>query len=295
MLKRKRLAVINGDDFGFSPEVNRAIIQAHEQGVLTSTSLMVTGDAFQEAVELARSHPQLAVGLHLVLVCGRAALSPGTILHLTNDMGQFSNNPTQAGLRYQFDPAARQELQREIRAQLEKFRQTGLPLSHVDGHLHLHCHPVVLQILIDFADEFGIPLIRLPSEELDFTLKLDRSALFSKATGWWIFNQLRRHGERQLQSAGIGYVDKVYGLLRSGTITEPYLLGLIPQIQADIIEIYAHPAASTTGELGNDLLGSGAKELEALLSDKVRQSLTEQGFELTNFRELTKMEVLSPR
>ncbi|MGB8698288.1 MAG: ChbG/HpnK family deacetylase, partial [Thermosynechococcaceae cyanobacterium] len=169
MHPKQRFAIVNGDDFGFSPGVNAAIVQAHQHGVLTSTSLMVTGAAFPEAIALAQAHPDLAVGLHLVLVCGKSALPPERIPHLVDSQGQFPDNPTQAGLRYQFSPAARQELRLEIRAQLEQFRQTGLPLAHVDGHLHLHAHPVVLDILIDLAPEFGIRVIRLPYEELRLT------------------------------------------------------------------------------------------------------------------------------
>ncbi|HEX4439875.1 MAG TPA: ChbG/HpnK family deacetylase, partial [Thermoanaerobaculia bacterium] len=131
----KRL-VVTGDDFGFSDGVNAAIVEAHEHGVLTSASLMVTGDASTGAVAAARELPTLSVGLHLVLVSGRAVLPPPRIPHLVGPDGRFRDSPTAAGLVYRFHPAARRELRAEIRAQLERFRETGLPLAHVDGHLH---------------------------------------------------------------------------------------------------------------------------------------------------------------
>ena len=164
--------IINGDDFGLSSSVNQAIIQAHQEGILTSTSLMVTGSAFAEAVALAKQNPRLGVGLHLTLVCGRSQLSPREIPHLVNEQGDFLTDPVKAGLRYQFSSAARPALRQEIYAQLQAFQATGLPLSHVDGHLHLHTHPVILGILKEFAPEFSIPFIRLPYEELNFTLKI---------------------------------------------------------------------------------------------------------------------------
>lgn len=99
---QRKFAIINGDDFGFSSGVNRAIVKAHEQGILTSTSLMVTGEAV-EAVALAEAHPRLAVELHLVLVCGRAVLPPSQIPHLVDPTGQFLFNSVRAGLRYQFN------------------------------------------------------------------------------------------------------------------------------------------------------------------------------------------------
>jgi len=291
---RRRFAIINGDDFGFSSGVNQAIIKAHEQGVLTSTSLMVTGEAATHAIALAHAHPNLAVGLHLVLVCGKAVLPPSEIPHLVDSAGNFSSDSLNAGLRYQFSQAARRELRLEIRAQLEKFRQTGLPLSHVDGHLHLHSHPVVLGILAELAEEFNIKVIRLPSEELRFTLRLDKRDLLTKLLWSFVFTRLRSYGESLLKSKGIYFCDRVYGLLQSGRMTEEYLRGLIGQIQADVVEIYSHPAITILGEPLNGPPGAGEAELAALLSEQVRDLLTNNGFELTNYNTIEPLFLLVP-
>lgn len=278
-----RYMIINADDFGFSTGVNQAIVQAHERGILTSTSLMVTGEAAKEAIALARNHPNLAVGLHLVLVCGCSVLPHSKIPHLVDKEGNFSSDSLKAGLSYQFNRAARQELRQEIRAQLETFRASGLPLSHVDGHLHLHVHPVVLRYLVELADEFQITAIRLPLEELRMTLKLDRRDVLTKLIWWSVFGGLRRYGEGLLKAKGICCTQRVYGLLQSGCMTEDYLLGLIPQITADWVEIYSHPAIAWAEEPLNGPLGAGTKELEALLSLQVRAMLAQNGFELTNY------------
>lgn len=285
-MAQPRFVIVNGDDFGFSSGVNQAIIQAHQHGVLTSTSLMVSGDAAQEAIALAHNHPSLAVGLHLVLVCGRSVLPPEQIPHLVDPMGHFSNSPLRAGLIYQFQPQARQELSLEIRAQLEKFRDSGLALSHVDGHLHLHTHPVVLDILTKLAPEFGIRVIRLPSEELGINLQLDRRNLLTKLIWSMVFGRLRHYGAELLVSHQIKFADRVYGLLQTGNVTESYLLGLIPQIQANLVEIYAHPAITKPGEALNGSVGAGEPELAALLSEQVRQTLSLNGFELINYHRL---------
>lgn len=295
-MQAQRFAIINGDDFGFSEGVNQAIIKAHKEGVLTITSLMVSADAAKEAVTLASTHPNLAVGLHLVLVCGRSVSPPEQIPHLVNKQGNFSNSPLNTGLRYQFVKETHQELRQEIRAQLEKYCSTGLPLSHVDGHLHLHIHPVVLRILVDLAPEFDIKVIRLPSEELGMTLKVNRSHLLTKLVWSAVFGRLRRYGEKLLESQGISFTQRVYGLLQTGGITEEYLLGLIPQIQANLVEIYSHPAMPTAGFSTrhcananaipdnplNGELKTGEAELAALLSDRVRAALLNNGFEITN-------------
>jgi predicted glycoside hydrolase/deacetylase ChbG (UPF0249 family) len=96
--------IINGDDFGYSDAVNRAIIQAHQHGALTSASLMVNEAAAAQAVALAQAHPTLAVGLHLVLVLGSATVPHVEIPHITDAQGRFTNSSFQAGLQYYFSP-----------------------------------------------------------------------------------------------------------------------------------------------------------------------------------------------
>lgn len=218
-----------------------------------------------------------------MLVCGKSVLPPSQIPHLVDTAGNFADSPLVAGLRYQFQPAAREELRQEIRAQLQKFRDSGLTLSHVDGHLHLHAHPVILRILVELSSEFDIRFIRLPSEELGMTLKLDRKNLLTKLVWSGVFGGLRRYGEGLLKSHGISFTDRVYGLLQTSNMSEEYLLGLIPQIQADLVEIYAHPAVINPGEPLNGTPGSGEVELAALLSERVREMLNDNGFELTSY------------
>jgi len=273
----KRFAVINADDFGISEDVNRAIARAFDRGILTSTSLMVTGDACAEAVELAKIRPKLAVGLHLVLCCGKSALPASEIPDLVDRDGNFPEDPTVAGLRYQFSRAARSQLKREIKAQLEKFQQTGLKLSHLDGHLHLHCHPVILAIISELAENFAIEFVRLPQEELNLNLSFDRADLSTKLIRSFIFDRLRQVGEDIFTKKQIGFADRVYGLLQTGQISEDYLLHLIGNIKkVNLIEIYAHP----------DLKGTGKQELAALTSKRVQECLSFHNFELTNYNEL---------
>jgi hopanoid biosynthesis associated protein HpnK len=280
-----RTLTVTGDDFGFSRAVNRAIIEAHERGVLTHASLMVNGAAAAEAIALARSRPDLSVGLHLVVVDGAATLPPTEIPHLTGADGRFRGTSVSAGLRYQFSGAARRELAREIRAQLERFRETGLALSHVDGHHHMHLHPFVLETLTGLAREFAIPAIRLPSEELGLALAISPGNFAGKTLWSGIFGLLRRHGERRLRKAGIAFSERVYGLLETGRVTGPYLLDLIPRIRADRVEIYCHPAVASPGEPSSGPSGAGPAELSALLSPRVREAIGASGFVLSRPQE----------
>ena len=99
---RRRL-IVNADDFGRSSSINQAVIRAHREGILTTTSLMVNEAACAEAVALAAENPRLGVGLHLTFLCGHSALPPDKIPGLVNSSGEFSNSPANTGMRYFFN------------------------------------------------------------------------------------------------------------------------------------------------------------------------------------------------
>ena len=278
--------IINGDDFGYSDAVNRAIIQAHQYGVLTSASLMVNEKAAAQAVALAKAQPSLAVGLHLVLVLGCAALPHAEIPLITNAQGRFTNSSFQAGIQYYFSPAARREVRREMRAQFERFAATGLPFSHVDGHTHLHQHPVVFAELIRLCEEFGVRRVRVVKGEMRLSLRLDRRHLPLKLVWGTVFNLLGNWCERQLRGRGFVKPQKVYGLLQSGDLNEDYLLGLIPRMTQTTTEIYAHPLAFDADETAQRENPGGGRELQALTSTKVREVIEQAGFSLTTYEGL---------
>ncbi len=275
--------IINADDFGYSSAVNRAILQAHREGVLTSTSLMVNERAVDEAIQLAKETPALAVGLHLVLVLGRSALPSSVIPHLVNPDGNFTTSSFIAGIKYFFSPAARRELKQEMRAQFEKFRATGLPFSHVDGHTHLHMHPVVFDELIKLCEEYGVKRLRVVKGEIRLSLRLDRSQLPIKLVLGGVFNLLARHCEKKLRGRGFVVPEKVYGLLQTGNMNEDYWLWLLLQMPRTASEIYTHPLAADAEEWNIQENPRGAIELQALLSPCVREAIKAAGFELSSY------------
>ena len=150
-----RRLIVNADDFGRSPSINEAVIRAHREGILTSASLMVNEPAFEEAAVLARQNPRLAVGLHLTLVCGHSTRPPESIRGLVNAAGEFSRSPVMAGFRYFAQRSLRPQLREEIRAQFRKFGGVGVPLDHLNGHLHIHLHPTVLKILLKDSELYS--------------------------------------------------------------------------------------------------------------------------------------------
>lgn len=286
-LESKQLRVIiNADDFGMSEEVNEAVIRAYKEGVLTSTSLMVTGAAFEQAVKLAKENPGLAVGIHLVTVAGKSLLSHSEIPALVDREGNFSNNPTAAGLKYYFSPRARRELRKELAAQLEKFHSTGLPLSHLDGHLHLHVHPVIFKATLDLGAKYGARRMRVPAEERHLALAFDRANRLQKTIHTLLFGGLARYMKKKLRERGFTFPERVYGDLQSGRMSERYFLYALDNLTAETSEIYFHPAVYADDRLLNKDERQCSIEFEALTSNRVKEKVEELGVKLVNYSEI---------
>lgn len=277
--------IVNADDFGLSKGANRAIIKAWQEGILTSASLMVGGSAFGEAVALAGENPGLQVGLHLTLVQGRASLLHDGFPSITDQQGNFSNDPVLAGMRYFFLRPLRKQLHREIEAQVVKFRETGLPLSHIDGHLNIHMHPVIFDILLELMPRHGIASFRLSRERLGVDLALAQRRRLGKAVDAFIFSRLAARCRPGLDRLGIVYTSEVKGLLNSGRMTEEYLLGAMDILQEGMTEIYFHPGCHPDDELRRWMPDyRHDEELAALTSIRVKEKINRLGIRLRNYR-----------
>jgi len=139
--------IVNADDLGLTPGVNRGILRAFQGGIVTSASLLVTGSAFEEAVALARQNPGLDVGLHLTLVEERAVLGREVLPTLVDEGGRFPRTSSEFFRRAVLGRINWDEVEREIAAQIARFQKTGLRLSHLNSHQHLHMFPPVFKIV----------------------------------------------------------------------------------------------------------------------------------------------------
>jgi hopanoid biosynthesis associated protein HpnK len=275
--------IVNADDFGLSNEVNRAVIRAFREGVLTSCSLMVTGEAFEQAVQLARENPGLAVGIHLVTVCGRSVLPPNTVPALVDRLGCFSGNPVMAGLKYFFSKQARSQLRRELAAQFSKFHQTGLPLSHIDGHLHMHLHPVIFKTAIALGVQHNVRRMRVPYDDLVLALRFDQSSVLRKVILSFVFAVFSRFMKRRLKSLGFCFPERVYGLFQTGNMNEAYFLQTLKSLNANSNEIYFHPALHEPRQKPDSAAGA---EFAALTSQRVVEQLKQLQIRRINYFEL---------
>ncbi len=270
--------IINGDDFGLSPAINSAVIQAHREGVLTSTSLMVAGEAFTEAVELAHATPTLAVGLHLVVSNGKAVLPRKDIPHLVDGNGRFADMPLQVGLLYGFSHAAQAELRREMTAQFERFTATGLPLSHVDGHQHLHIHPMVFSRLLPLAEDFKAHGLRLPVDRLYQALRYSRQQALIKITWAIILGLVCRWCRSRLRGHPLSVPQQVYGILQTGHMHKAYVVKVLRDLRKPATELFFHPSTTLQNPFGPN-----PGDLETLLSADIRQVIEEQELQLATY------------
>jgi chitin disaccharide deacetylase len=275
--------IINGDDFGESPEVNEAVIRAFQAGTLTSCSLMVTGESFADAVRLARENEGLAVGLHLVTVLGKAVLPPDEIPTLVDQDGHFPDSPTLAGLKYYFSKSARRQLASELAAQFERFHATGLRLSHVDSHLHLHVHPVIFSSALELAERYGVRRMRVPRDDFWLAARFQRKDLVRKAIAALVFEMLTRRMKKQLRARGFSFAERVYGHFLSGGMSLDYTLFVLEHLSARTNEIYFHPAASDGGARSDSDQQQRRREFEVLLSSAFRDRLQNPDIKLTNY------------
>jgi hopanoid biosynthesis associated protein HpnK len=272
---RCRRLIVNADDFGRSASINQAVIRAHQEGILTTASLMVNEPAFEEAVALARERPTLGVGLHLTLLCGHSALPAGEIPGLVNRNGELSHKPAGAGFRYFFQPGLREQLRREIHAQFQKFRAARLPLDHVNGHLHLHLHPTVFGILMADAAQLGLKHLRLTHDPFRLNLRLVSGHIAYRALHVAIFHPLSARARPVLVRVYIRHTDAVFGLLQNARVDETYVTRLLPQLPAGDSELYSHPS-----------LDEFKNEFDALISLRVQEQVKQLDIKLIRYQDL---------
>jgi chitin disaccharide deacetylase len=268
-----RRLIVNADDFGASSSINRAVVQAHQHGILTTASLMVNGAAVNEAIELARQNPKLGVGLHLSLAFGTSALPPREIPGLVDAQGNFSNSPVAAGFKYFASRRCHEQIEREVAAQFQKFQATGLPLDHVDGHLHFHLHPTVFNILIRRAREWRIEQMRLTREPFWVNARIARGRWFYRISHAVIFRLLSARSSFFLEMSDIGCTHQVFGLLQNGLVDSAYLSKLLPRLPEGDSELYSHPS-----------LDDFKHEYDALIA--ARKLVEDRGIKLIRYQDL---------
>jgi chitin disaccharide deacetylase len=296
----KRL-IITGDDFGLAIPVNEAIEEAYQRGVLTTTSLLIGSPFAADAIARARRNPDLRVGLHLAVCEGTPLCSPRAIPDLVGERGEL-HSPLRAALGFLLHPRVRPQLEREIRAQFEAFRATGLALDHVNGHNNMQLHPVVLPILISVANEYGARAIRVSSEPLLVSLRAarfrgalpvgarrrPRAAAWLRVAQWLGVRPWGAYIKRRYRRAGFAVNDNLFGMYDCGGMDLDMLLGIVRNLPDGVNEIHCHPATRRCPEIDGPMPDyEPENELSALTSPALRDAIDASGVKaLHGFSEL---------
>lgn len=279
-----RYIIINADDFGRHAEINRAVEEGLVHGCLRSATVMPGGAAFAGAIDIARRHEELGLGVHFTLVDGHPILPPEEIPSLVGSEGDFLPDHTALLKRYLKGSINLEEVWRELAAQLQKVEATGIPISHVDSHQHMHTLPGIIDIVLDLAARAGIRAVRTP-----------RTPLFAGAfgglgqlVGRLGLSTLARLAACKAHRRGLLTPDNFAGIVAGEAVSEGELLHLIAHLPQGTTEVMMHPG------MKNDVLQEDSgwqhdfeAELAAILSPRVGEALRKAEVEPVNFRHLS--------
>jgi chitin disaccharide deacetylase len=285
-----RRLIINADDFGLTPGVNRAILEAHSRGIVTSTTLMANASAFDHALQLARSAPSFDVGCHIVLVDGSPVSDPSAVRTLTDRgrNGEFERNLSSFAVRAicgRLDP---QQLEQEVIAQISKLQRASIPVSHIDTHKHLHALPQILPPLLRAAKACGIRAIRNPFGRIGFSLIAGRPKLWKRWGELTALNALASRFCRAVEAEAMITPQGSLGIAATGALDERLFRLVLENIPEGTWEFITHPGYNDADldRVRTRLRQSRETELRLLTSADTRASLARDGIELISYRNL---------
>jgi hopanoid biosynthesis associated protein HpnK len=286
----KRL-IVNADDFGFTRGVNTGIVRAYRTGIVTSTTIMANGDAFEDAVEQARANPGLGVGCHLAIIGGRPVAQPAEVRSLVDSDGALPATLTQLMIKLARGSVSTDEIAREFRSQLERVAGAGIKPTHLDTHKHSHTHPQVMKALARVASEFGVKCVRNPFEGVF------ASAQLSSLSKWAYLKQYAMSAaiqpgaikfRRLVRENGLKTPDRFFGVSMTGMLDSAVIRSMMESLGEGTTELMCHPGIfdEDLDRAHTRLKGERERELEALSAPSLRRLAEEKRIELINYGEL---------
>lgn len=282
--------IINADDFGFTSGVNRAIVEAHTRGLVTSTTLMAEGAVFAEAAQLAKTVPDLSVGCHVVLIDGTPVLDSPKIPSLTK-AGKFREGLKSFAALALAHRLNANEIEAEAAAQIRKIQAIGVTVSHVDTHKHTHLFPSILKPVLRAAADCGVRAIRNPFGP---RLPLRSSQLLARPNLWTRYAEVRILSRfagkfrEAVDREGFSTPDGTLGIEVTGTLDETLFHAIAQNIPDGTWEFVCHPGYNDAELAGakTRLRESREIELRVLTLPAAREVLTREGIELISYRDL---------
>ena len=285
-----RRLIVNADDFGFTSGVNRAIVEAHVGGVVTSSTLMANGSAFEEAAQLAKTLPKLSIGCHVVLIDGRPVLGSEQLSSLTRD-SRFRDGLLTFATRAITGRIDAEEITAEATTQIRKIQSAGIAVSHIDTHKHTHLFPRILRPLLRAARACGIRALRNPFGP---RLPLRSAQLLARPGLWTRYAELRVLGgfagkfREAVDREGFVTPDGTLGIEVTGVLDETLFHAIARSIPQGTWEFVCHPGYNDADlqVAETRLRQSRETELRVLTLPAARELLMQQNIELISYREL---------
>lgn len=285
-----RRLIVNADDFGFTAGVNRAILEAHSRGIVTSSTLMANGPAFSQAVDLAKSVPQLSVGCHVVLIDGEPVLAPEQLPSLTASR-KFRDSMKQFALRAIAGRIDAGEISAEVSAQIKKIQSAGIPVSHVDTHKHAHLFPRILRPLLRAAKECGVRAVRNPFGPrfpMRSSQLMQRPGLLTRYAELRILSTFAGNFRSAIDREGFITTDGTLGIEVTGILDETLFHAIAETIPEGTWEFVCHPGYNDQDlQIARTRLRQSREtELRVLTLPAAREILTRRGIQLISYHDL---------
>ena len=291
-----RRLIVNADDFGLTRGVNRGIIEAHQHGIVTSSTLMAGGAAFEGAVALAKQTPRLSIGCHTLLVDASPLLDLAQVSTLAvsnSGTPSFRESIVSFACRAAGRRLDEDQIEAEITAQIQKLQSAGIQVTHLDSHKHTHIFPAVFRPMMRAAKKCGIRAVRNPFEPL----------LFASARNWkrrfqfGILRSFQKNFRQALDDAGVLTPNGCIGIIATGGLTMSTFRALIENLPEGTWEFVSHPGYNDAdlARIKTRLRASREKELQILTSDETKEMLRREQIELVSYRDFAQSAAPTPQ
>ncbi len=264
--------IVTADDLGLAKSINEGIAKACRDGIVNSVSVIPTGEAFEDAVRIVKDLGLKEIGAHLALTETEPLLSSS----------KFYKNHNGFIKDIFFGKADLKGIREELNAQLELLKKSGVKITHMNGHEHIHMIPEILDIFISLAKEFNIPALRYPREDRPVRA-FNIGDLYKKL----VLSYFTGRTARLFSGSGLFYTDHFLGLLDAGKLKEDLLIGMLVGLKGGITELVCHPGFLSPEVIDSYKWHLGAEaELFALTDSRVKNAVKNNEIRLITYGEL---------
>ncbi len=283
--------IVNADDLGWTEGVNRGIAEAHRRGLVTSTSLLANGHAFDSAVAVSRENPELGVGVHLNLSDGGPTAPAAEVPGLLNKSGDLEGGTESLLLRLAGRNLPLEEVEREWDAQIKKIKSAGISPTHLDGHKHVHMLPGLFELALRLAKKHGIGALRISHENSRLRAALSSGSeqktrvVLKQGVQARGLKLLAQDAREMAERACIASADYFCGIAQTGVLTRGGVESLLECLPDGTTELMCHPgyADEDLRESATRLQESRQTELAILTDTAVRKLVATRGIRLINY------------